>query len=92
MDSIKHKNDILEIFVKKKFGIKLNDEDQKILSNLDEDVVEVIESLINSTSFLYDIEKIVSSFKVSDDFTLEDKTRVQEKIKDEKVKLLTKKN
>ena len=42
MDSIKHKNDILEIFVKKKFGIKLNDEDQKILSNLDEDVVEVL--------------------------------------------------
>ena len=84
MKTNKKNADIIEVFVKKKFGIKLNEEDELLYSSLDYDVIEALSSLINSVSFVYDIEDIVNNIEICDSFTVEDKNKIESEIKEQK--------
>ena len=81
----KKKTDILEIFVKIKFGIKLTEEETQEYSNVEDDIKNTLNELINSNSFLYDLEKIVNNIEVDDDFTNEDKNRIKRNINIKKI-------
>lgn len=81
----KKKTDILEIFVKIKFGIKLTEKEIQEYSNVEDDIKNTLNELINSNSFLYDLEKIVNNIEVDDDFTNEDKNRIKRNINIKKI-------
>lgn len=92
MNNAKRNSDVIEVFVKKKYGIKLTEDDEKLYSSLDKDIIDTLNALINSNSFLNDIENIINNINTSDGLTLEEKDKIEKSIREEKAKVLIKKN
>ena len=70
MNNTKRTNDLIEVLVKKRYGIKLSEDEEKLYDSLDADIVETIMILIDSDSFLYEIQNILKKLSKTHDFSV----------------------
>ena len=95
MENTKNNIDLIEILVKIKYDINLTPEEEKIYKKLDEDEIKIIIELIDSDSFLPDLQKIVDKLSLNKNISIYDKNRIMEQINQRKknqIKLLIKKD
>lgn len=70
MNNTRKSSDLIEVLVKKRYGIKLTEDEEKLYESLDADIIETIMILIDSDSFLYEIQNILKKLNKTDSFSL----------------------
>jgi len=80
--------DIIEVFLKKDLDIPLTENEQMLLSSIDEETKESILKLVNSHSYIEELVKVMNKIKEkSIDLSLEEQQLINEKCKMKKQNL-----
>ena len=93
METVGRKNavNIIDIFVKIKFGVKLTDDDKKVYNNLDDEEKKLLSDLINNNSFIYEINNIINNILKYNDYSKLEKmyavNKINKKIKKKEKRL-----